>query len=63
MKKERSFDIFEISGKTAIGLLVTAAAVPFLAVPALFLTPVAACIWLLGQCAEYPSQPKKQTSK
>lgn len=59
MKKERSLDIFEISGKTAIGLLITAVVVPPLAVPALFFTPIAACIWLLGQCAEPTEQPNK----
>lgn len=52
MKKERSLDIFEISGRAAIGLLITAVVIPPIAVPALFLTPIAACIWLMGECAE-----------
>lgn len=44
-------DIFKASGKAAIGLLITAAVIPPLAFPALFFTPIAACIWLLGECA------------
>lgn len=63
MKKERSLDIFEISGKTAIGLLIIAVVVPPLAVPALFFTPIAACIWLLGECLPQEEPTKEVTLK
>lgn len=43
-------NIFEISGYAAIGLILTAALIPGIAVPALFFTPIALCVWMVGQC-------------
>lgn len=53
-------NIFEISGYAAIGLILTAALIPGIAVPALFLTPIALCIWVLGECV--PQEEKKEAT-
>lgn len=53
-------NIFEISGYTAIILVATAIVVPGIAVPALFLTPIALCIWVLGECV--PQEEKKEAT-
>lgn len=54
-------NIFEFSGYAAIGLILTAALIPGIAVPALFFTPIAACIWMLGQCLP-EEEPKEEVT-
>lgn len=56
-------DIFKASGKAAIGLLITAAVIPPLAFPALFFTPIAACIWTLGQGLPEEEPKEEETLK
>lgn len=56
-------NIFEVSGYAAIGLTLTAAIIPGLAVPALFLAPVALCIWILGECLPQEEPTKEVTLK
>lgn len=63
MRKERSFDIFMISERAVLGLIIAALLFPSLAVPALFLVPVAAFVAVLGMCAEQTEQSNKQATK
>ena len=56
-------NIFKVSGYAAIGLILTAAIIPGLAVPALFLAPVALCIWTLGECLPQEEPTKEVTLK
>ena len=53
-------NIFEISGYAAIILIATAIVAPGIAVPALFLTPIALCIWVLGECV--PQEEQKEAT-
>lgn len=56
-------DIFEISGYVAIGLILTAVLIPGIAVPAIFCTPIALCIWMAGQCLPVEDAHKETTQK
>lgn len=56
-------DIFTTSGKAFVGLIITAVIIPGLAVPALFLAPVALCIWILGECLPQEEPTKEVTLK
>ena len=53
-------NIFEISGFVAILLVASAAVLPdIVAVPFLALTPIAICIWLVGECCPELTEKKK----
>lgn len=53
-------NIFEISGFAAILLVASAAVLPdIVAVPFLALTPIAICIWLVGECCPELTEKKK----
>ena len=56
-------NIFEISGYAAIGLILTAALIPGLTVPALFFSVPCLCLWLLGECALEEEPNEKVTIK
>lgn len=56
-------NIFEISGYAAIGLILTAALIPGLAVPAVFFSVPCGAFWLLGECIPEEETTDKVTLK